>query len=119
MSGLETSSRATSRHGFAGKWRSWPLESPIAEQLKQALRGSSRSSTTGGTYQKGSLLVLAWAPRKETRHAFVGLVTLLQKKLGLPTETPDVPIEELQIEKSDFPSEWNIEPREIVGNRSA
>jgi len=109
------------KQGYVAAWFRWEvafvaLESPIAEQLKQRFEELKRLHNRW-SYQKGSLLVLAWAPRKETRHAFGGLVAMLQKKLGLPVETPDVPIEELQIEKSEFPSEWNVEPREIVGKQ--
>src|SRR4029079_6038650 len=68
-------------------------------------------------YRKGPLLVLAWAPRKETRPPFTALVGMLQKKLGLPVETPDVPISELKVDRSDFPSDWESEPVEIAGKR--
>jgi serine/threonine protein kinase len=120
--GLQNIAREEIKQGYLASWFRWEnafaaVETTIPERLEQQFNGLKELHNKW-TYRKGSLLVLAWAPRKETRPAFAALVGMLQKKLGIPLETPDVPISELKFDRSDFPSEWEAEPVEIAGKRT-
>ncbi|HVE38418.1 MAG TPA: serine/threonine-protein kinase [Planctomycetota bacterium] len=118
---LQNIARDEIKQGYIAAWFRWEvafaaLETSIPERLEQQFLGLSKLHNKW-SYRRGPLLVLAWAPRKEVRPPFAALVGMLQKKLGLPVETPDVPISELKVDRSDFPSEWESEPVEILGKR--
>jgi serine/threonine protein kinase len=119
--GLQNIARGEIKQGYVAAWFRWEvafvaLETTIAERLEQQFFGLNELHNKWA-HRRGSLLVLAWARRREIRPPFAALVEMLQKKLGIPVETPDVPISELKFERSDFPSEWEVEPLEIAGKK--
>jgi tRNA A-37 threonylcarbamoyl transferase component Bud32 len=57
------------------------------------------------SYRKGNLLVLAFARNRPARALFAALVAAARKKLGLPEEPLDVPLENLKFSRRDLPAE--------------
>ncbi|HEV3027146.1 MAG TPA: serine/threonine-protein kinase, partial [Planctomycetota bacterium] len=108
--GLQNIPRSDIRQGYLAAWFRFEaafiaLETPIAERIEREFH-ALRKLENRWSYRKGSLLVFAWSPRKERRTVFVDLVLRLQKKLGLPPETPEVSLENLRFDRSDIPSDW-------------
>ncbi|MBI3854795.1 MAG: hypothetical protein HY293_03795, partial [Planctomycetes bacterium] len=108
--GVQNVARDEVKQGYLAAWFRWEfafiaLETPIAERIEQQFLALHKISNKW-THRKGPLLVLAWGHRKERRPVFVDLVTRLQKKLGIPEEVPEIPLENLKLDRSDIPSEW-------------
>jgi serine/threonine protein kinase len=108
--GLQNIARDEVKQGYLAAWFRWEfafvaLETPVGERLEQQFLGLHKIQNKW-TYRKGPLLVLAWSHRKERRPIFVDLVTRLQKKLGIPEDVPEIPMENLKLDRSDLPSEW-------------
>ena len=105
--GLQNVARSDVRQGYISAWFRWEVafvavESPISERLETQFR-SMKTPENQWTYRQGELLVLAWTKRKENRDLFADLVLRLKKKLGLPEEAPEIPLDHLMLEKSDAP----------------
>ncbi|HLY75076.1 MAG TPA: serine/threonine-protein kinase [Planctomycetota bacterium] len=108
--GLQNIARGDIKQGYLAAWFRFEaafiaLETPIAERIEREFHALKKLENRW-SHRKGSLLVIAWSPRKERRTVFVDLVLRLQKKLGLPQETPEVSLENLKFDRSDIPSEW-------------
>jgi hypothetical protein len=108
--GLRNVSPADLKQAYVCVW--WgcsfaALETPIAERLERELSELTKIENRW-SYRKGSLLILVIAGRREARALHNALVALAQKKLGLPQEPPDIPIENLKFEKHNLPSGWSI-----------
>jgi tRNA A-37 threonylcarbamoyl transferase component Bud32 len=108
--GLQNIARDEIKQGYLAAWFRWEfafvaLETTVGERLEQQFLALHKMHNKW-SYRKGPLLVLAWGQRKERRPVFVDLVARLQKKLGLPEEAPEIPLENLKLERSDLPSEW-------------
>jgi serine/threonine protein kinase len=108
--GVQNIARDELKQGYLAAWFRWEfafiaLETPIAERIEQQFSALHKVHNRW-TYRKGPLLVIAWSHRKERRPVFVDLVTRLQKKLGIPEEVPEIPLENLKLDRSDLPSEW-------------
>jgi tRNA A-37 threonylcarbamoyl transferase component Bud32 len=108
--GVQNIARDEIKQGYLAAWFRWEaafvaIESPIAERIEQQFSALQKIHHRW-THRKGRLLVMAWSHRKDNRPLFVDLVTRLQKKLGIPEEVPEIPLENLKLERSDLPSEW-------------
>jgi tRNA A-37 threonylcarbamoyl transferase component Bud32 len=108
--GLQNIARGDLKQGYLAAWFRFEaafiaLETPIAERIEREFHALKKLDNRW-SHRKGALLVIAWSPRKERRTVFVDLVLRLQKKLGLPPETPEVSLENLKFDRSDIPSEW-------------
>src|SRR5262245_16683306 len=108
--GLQNIARDEIKQGYLAAWFRWAFAvvapaPTVGERLEQQFLGLHKIQNKW-THRKGPLLVLAWGHRKERRPVFVDLVTRLQKKLGLPEDPPEIPMENLKLDRSDLPSEW-------------
>jgi serine/threonine protein kinase len=108
--GLQNIARDEIKQGYLAAWFRWEfafvaLETTVGERLEQQFQALNKIQNKW-SHRKGPLLVLAWGHRKERRPVFVDLVTRLQKKLGLPEDVPEIPLENLKLDRSDLPSEW-------------
>jgi len=108
--GLQNIARDEIKQGYLAAWFRWEfafvaLETTVGERLEQQFLALNKIQNKW-THRKGPLLVLAWCHRKERRPVFVDLVVRLQKKLGLPEDVPEIPLENLKLDRSDLPSEW-------------
>jgi predicted Ser/Thr protein kinase len=117
--GLQNVDRSDIKQGYLAAWYAWyaafvALETPIADRLEREFHGLSRIRNRW-SHRKGNLLVLAWSPRRDQRTLLADLVGRLQKKLGLPEQPPEVPLENLELEKSDLPSGYVLAevPRDV------
>jgi tRNA A-37 threonylcarbamoyl transferase component Bud32 len=81
------------------------VRTPVAERLESSFLKLTKPHNRW-TFRKGDLLVVSWAWRREERAAFHDLVGRLQKKLGLPQEPPEIPLENLKVAKGDLGSAW-------------
>jgi len=121
--GLQNVGRGDVKQGYVAAWFRWEtafiaMETPVAERLEQeflALKFDNK-----WTHRKGELLVLAWARRSDARSIFVHLVSMIQKKLGLPAEAPDVPLENISLDRSWLQEGWVLEPLQppVLGKRT-
>jgi serine/threonine protein kinase len=108
--GLTNIERGDVKQGYVAVWFRWEiafmaLETPNAERIEKQFLALHKMHNKW-THRKGALLVMAWVPRKERRPNFVDLVTRLQKKLGIPEDVPEIPLENLKLDRSDLPSDW-------------
>ncbi|MBV8880536.1 MAG: serine/threonine protein kinase, partial [Planctomycetaceae bacterium] len=108
--GLQNIARSDVKQGYLAAWFRFEaafiaLETAIPDRIEREFLALAKLDNKW-TYKKGPLLVIAWTPRKERRTVFVDLVNRLQKKLGLPVEAPEIPIENLKMDRSELPSDW-------------
>jgi predicted Ser/Thr protein kinase len=121
--GLQNVSPREIRQGYLAAWFRWnaafvALDTPVAERLERQFM-SLKNLSNKWTHRRDSLLVMAWAPRTDSRQVFHALVGLLQAKLGLPAVTPDVPLANLKVDRSDLPSHWQFqEPAPPIAGRA-
>jgi hypothetical protein len=113
--GIQNVARSDVKEGYAALWFRGEaafvaLVTPIAERVELDF-ASLKKLENRWTHRRGELLVLAWSPRRERRIVFLDLVERLQKKLGLPTAPPEVPFENLVIDKDEFPDGWTRRER--------
>jgi serine/threonine protein kinase len=110
--GLQNISKDEIKQGYLAAWFRWEsafvaLESPIAERIERQFLGLKFGNKWA--HRKGPLIVLAWARQRSHRALLNDLVGMLQKKLGLPAVLPDVPLENLQVERA--PKGWSLETK--------
>jgi tRNA A-37 threonylcarbamoyl transferase component Bud32 len=111
--GLQNVSPADVLQGYVCAWFRWnaafiALETALAGRLEPAFLALPNLQNKWA-HRKGRLLVLAWSGRAESREVFHDLVARLQKKLDLPAVVPDVPLENLRLDRGDLPSGWQFE----------
>jgi len=116
--GLQNVARSDIKSGYAAIWFRGEaafvaLTTPIAERLEREF-SSLKNIENRWTHRRGEFLALAWSPRREGRSIFVDLVSRLQKKLGLPPETPEIPFENLVFDKDDAPNHWTLRERDAA-----
>jgi hypothetical protein len=124
--GIQNLARSDVKEGYAALWFRGEaafvaLATPVAERLERDFL-SLKNLENRWTHRRGELLVLAWAPHRERRVVFADLVDRLQKKLGLPPTSPEVPFENLALDKDDFPEGWSSRvrsPGSGAGHRAA
>ena len=106
--GLQNVARADLKQVYVAQWFNVQMiafDAPIAERLEREFRGVAHLNNRW-SHRKGDFLVVAYAARREWRIQFAELVGMIQKKLGLPAEEPELAVENLRIEKSDLPKDW-------------
>jgi len=108
--GLLNIDRSEVRKGYLAAWWGWEaafvaLDTPIAERLEKVFLGLGKLDNKW-SHRKGDLLVLAWCPRRSNRFLFNDLVGRIQKKLDLPVEAPNIPLDLLRCGSSELPSKW-------------
>jgi serine/threonine protein kinase len=110
--GLQNVSKGEIKQGYLAAWFRWEaafvaIDSPIAERIERQFLGLKFANKW--THRKGPLVVLAWARQRSDRALFNDLVGMIQKKLGLPAMVPDVPLENLHVDRP--PKGWSVEPK--------
>ena len=104
---LEGASRADVMSGYVAAFGQGTLvavRSPVAERIeKQFLK--PRLDYSRWTHRQGEFLVMVLTG-EDNRAAFVEFVLLLQRKLGLPAATPDLPMERVAYDDKDAPHLW-------------
>ncbi len=115
--GIQNLARSDVKEGYASIWFRGEaafvaLATPVAERDEREFSSLKRIENRWA-HRRGGLLVLAWAPTRERRDVFNDLVARLQKKLGLPPEAPEVPFENLAVDKDDFPDGWPLLERDL------
>jgi tRNA A-37 threonylcarbamoyl transferase component Bud32 len=113
--GIQNVARSDVKEGYAALWFRGEaafvaLVTPVAGRLERDF-ASIRKIENRWTHRQGELLVLAWAPHRERRSVFLDLVERLQKKLGLPLDPPEIPFENLVIDRDEFPDGWSRQER--------
>jgi tRNA A-37 threonylcarbamoyl transferase component Bud32 len=113
--GIQNVDRSDIKQGYISAWWRWSvafvaLETPAAERIEKNFLGLE-SLKNRWTHRKGSLLVMAWTQTRDYREVFNQLVALLQKKLGLPVNPPDVPLANLTLRDHDVPKGWTLETK--------
>jgi len=108
--GLQNIARSEVKQGYLAAWFRFEaafiaLDTPVAERIETTFQGLAKPENKW-THRKGDLLVLAWSPRRDHRPLFNDLVGRLQKKLGLPVEAPNIPLNLLRSSRSDLPAKW-------------
>lgn len=107
--GLASLAPADVRQAYLSVWyRAEPayaiLDTTAAETVQREFDRSERLWNRW-SYRKGTLLVLAFARDRSARARFAGLVAAARKRLGLPDEPLDVPLENLKFSRQDVPGD--------------
>ncbi len=92
---------------FQGTGAMLALETPIAERLEREFKALPKMDSKW-SHRAGDLLVLTYGWSRDYRIFFAELVALVQKKLGLPVDVPDPPLENVKVDKGDLPKEWVV-----------
>ncbi len=114
-SGIQNIERNEVKQGYLAAWWRWTaafvaLETPVAERIERSFLALEHPLNKW-THRKGAFLVLAWAHRRDSRDIFQDLVGRLQRKLGLPARTLDVPLRNLAVQTDDVPRGWTLEEK--------
>jgi len=116
--GVQNVSPAELKQGYVAVWWGatfFALESPIAERIETEVN-ALKEPANRWAYRKGSLVALVFAGSAEERPMFVDLVGRAQKKLGLPAEGPELPIDRVLYSEDSLPSDYELGPSEEKGN---
>jgi serine/threonine protein kinase len=117
--GLQNVARSDVKQGYICAWFRWEaafiaVESSISARLEAEFQ-AMKEPENRWTYRKGDLLVIAWTKRKDNRSTFADLVGRLQKKLGLPEQPPEIPLDHLLFEDSAAPEGFVMLREEYAG----
>jgi serine/threonine protein kinase len=115
--GVQNVSPSDLKQGYVAVWWGasfFALESPIADRLETEVN-ALKAPANRWAYRNGPLLALVFAGPAEARPMFVDLVTRAQKKLGLPADGPDLPVERILYTDESLPSEYEFGPAHVHG----
>jgi serine/threonine protein kinase len=108
--GLQNVTPSDFKQGYVAVWWGatfFAFETPNAERLEHEV-AALKEPANRWAHRRGNLLALAFAGQAEHRDLFVELVGMVQKKLGIPVEPPDLPAERVLYTADDLPSEFEI-----------